>query len=551
MPRSASKPMSHLLGLALSATALLLGAATASEIPPAASVVRTEALRSQHDPTGRPLPLVAHWHRQSLPLSFQLQMIRDGHPLLPWLDYNRELSPDRVQAAYGDGLRTLKEWNLPFALITGGQWEQDFYLAKQYKDRPLDETGLATDLEGKPIRKVSPFSPVGPWRALGRKWTDNPGAMAIQALYPDPPLVLFVSNNEAQKLRWHEAETSKQYLDRFGTGQSGDFKRRVFGDGWIERYSALFQGMREGLAEPAWRANARFAGYNAFGPDHWGCWGGWPKHSLHTEERMSPSWYAWQGGIKDAYDNHWEGDKTAFTVWSMQTETMNLVFMRDAAFEVQPDFWFELIFWDGNLPGKPNDKYLQYRNHGIEYTPELYGGWVQYGLWLLTPRVAREWRSSADDRQRWWRYFEQIIAAVDRVHADPVLTRFWRKGRLVENPARQHPFQSRIPKKWRDVPRWYHLDTSLDPPHPWELDQRVPVWTLARVIGAAPAREWLIYAHAPMGDTTGVSVTIPDFGRVTLPRVPVGGAFFHLKEAGGALQKVGGEPTPTSSRKPG
>ena len=70
---------------------MLVGAAALAEVPVAAGVVREEALRLQLDPAGRPLPLVAHWHRMSLPLSVQVQLIRDGHPFLPWMDYSRTM----------------------------------------------------------------------------------------------------------------------------------------------------------------------------------------------------------------------------------------------------------------------------------------------------------------------------------------------------------------------------------------------------------------------------------------------------------------------------
>jgi hypothetical protein len=68
----------------------------------------------------------------------------------------------------------------------------------------------------------------------------------------------------------------------------------------------------------------------------------------------------------------------------------------------------------------------------------------------------------------------------------------------------------------------------------------MPVWTLGYVIGTTPSREWLIYAHSTGLNTdfsstlaarTDVQVTIPDYDTITLPTVPVEGAFYYIQEA--------------------
>jgi proline racemase len=66
----------------------------------------------------------------------------------------------------------------------------------------------------------------------------------------------------------------------------------------------------------------------------------------------------------------------------------------------------------------------------------------------------------------------------------------------------------------------------------------MPVFTLARVIGEKPRREWLLYAHAPMGDRTGVEVAIPDYGPVRVD-VSLGGSFYLVSEADRSVTAVG------------
>ncbi len=530
--------------------ASLAAAAQAAEIPPAAAAIRAEALRANNDPAGRPLPLASHWHRMTCPLEWQIEMIREGRHLFPWLPTpSPGQAADRVLGANEEALKQLREWRLPFALVTGGQWEATLYdNTNRWRGLPPDQSPLVLLPEPVGEKKtgklLSPFGAVPPWEEVGRYWMDSPGMHKIEEVYPDPPLVLIISNNEAGTLRWYNAEQDKRYLDKFGQGKDGEFRRRVFGDGWIERYRAMLKGMREALANDVWRKNALFVAYNAMGPNHMGRAdfaadeGGWKKYSLATEDRITWHYFAWQGAIPEYYDNGWQPKKAVFNVWSCQVEMMNLVFMQREAYRVNPNFWFEVIFWDGNLPSDAKDRYKSYAEAGFPSTPERYRGWIQYGMWLLTPRVAREWRSSADRRERWWEYFKTIIESVDRVHADPVLARFWRQGELVSNRAHPHPFGTDIPEKWKDVDRWFHLDTSADPPRPWELTTRMPVFTLARVIGQKPKREWLIYAHAPMGDKKGVEITIPDYGPVTVD-VSLGGSFYLVKEAEKSVTAVG------------
>lgn len=521
-------------------------------LPAAAKAIRAEALRKNNSPDGRPLPLAAHWHRRYCPLSYQIEQISRGRHLLPWLptpvpqqDAGRALGDNKA------GLATLRKWKLPFALITGGQWEATLYdHQQQWRSLPPNASPLVVPVEPirgkdgkiKPTAKqLSPFGAVGPWREVGEYWMGSPGMKAIQTAYPDPPMVLIVSNNEARDLRWHEAEESKRYLDKYGKGRDGAFKRKVVADGWIERYGAMLGAMRGSLVKPAWRANARFAAYNALGPNHLGRWSAWKTYSLITEDTIDPGPVIWDGAIPSYYDNHWEPKKSIWGAWSCQTEAMNMVLLKAEALRIKPEFWHEVIFWDGNLPGKSNDRYTTYTKKGFPPSPGRYRGWVQYGMWLLTPRVAREWRSSADKRDRWDAYFNAIVQAVDLVHHDKVLTRFWRKGRLVQPAANSHPFQTNVPQWLKGRNRWYHLRTSLDPQYPLKLDSVLPVFTLARVIGVKPDREWLLYAHAPRGDRKDVEVDIPGYMKITVD-ISLGGSFYHIQEKGGQAGRVGEIP---------
>jgi hypothetical protein len=84
------------------------------------------------------------------------------------------------------------------------------------------------------------------------------------------------------------------------------------------------------------------------------------------------------------------------------------------------------------------------------------------------------------------------------------------------------------------------MPTNLDPdfgPDPvrmWVVGNlRHPVYTMAHVIGTTPNREWLVYANSTADDEAtlaDVEVTIPDYQAITLPTVPVQGAFYYVVE---------------------
>jgi hypothetical protein len=290
----------------------------------------------------------------------------------------------------------------------------------------------------------------------------------------------------------------------------------------------MLESLRESLGP--WSNRTLFIGYGAFGPSHFGRWPGWTVYSLHTAGRIDPDHLCWDGGSPSYYTHNWDAS-TDYRVHSPQIESMNWVFMLEAVQKERPEFWFEISIWDGDTGPKSKSKSKRdfYKKQGQEFTPARYAGFVQFGMWLLTPRVVREFRGSTETRDRQGVFFEALASGVDRVYTNDVLRRFWRKGRLVPNRARKHPYQSKIPEEYEKTDRWFLLDTDLDPPRPWKHTTEIPVFALARVMGEAGAREWLIYAHSPLKHRPGVSITIPEYRSVKAD-VSVGGSFIHVIE---------------------
>lgn len=528
---------------------------TRVDVPAVAREIREEAARPSDDPAGRPLPLLGSWTCGHYPApasaewrpEHQMQMIAEGHHLLPWFNHPTGEVPtdpnDFHMRYFKAAIERARELQLPLTFVAS-QWESGLS-GKPYVDLPPEQNPCLVTVDGKIQPPVSPFGPVGPWRQIGRTFTDNPWMKQIQEWYPNPPLVIFLSNNEHSKLHWTQVETEKRYMDKYGPGRDDNFKRKVVADGWIERYRALQEGLRQGLASETWKKHSIYVGYDAFGPPHFGRWGGWLEHSQYTPGRLDPSPLMWDGGSPSYYTDDWNGRRD-FRVWSPQVEFMNLVFMQEEARKVNPKFWFEFSIWDGYHNDPERSKTYPavratLRKAGQTYNPERYAGFAQYGLWLMRPRALRDfrgwtepWADTVDQEGKvTWEgggpYFLALAEVVDRVYTNAVLREWWRKGELVPNRARKHPYQAAIPAEYQDRDRWFALSTSLDPPEPWSLTTEIPVFALALGQGKAPERQWLVYAHAPAGERKDVGVTIPDYEQVTID-VPVGGAFYLVTE---------------------
>ena len=521
------------------------GAQAANDAPAAASRTATAAAEATPEEraiaailrdsnpeiagAAHPLPLAASWSTGLTPFGFtpawQVEQIRRGHDLLPWLWMGAPpVEPARNPGYatvfdaiyYGSAIGYLARHRLPLTFDMP-PWEI-------LLPRVSAEYAKRTDSGGYP-RDISPFGPVSPWYAAGRAWARNPSLLQLQRLYPDPPLVLFISDNESSKL------TPDDLHAPYGVNAPRQMvaRRRAIGDAWIARYEAMIRGLHDGLEAPAWRAHARFIGYDAFVTPAMGRWGGWGAYSLYVPGRTEPWPYAWDGASVSYYVHNWAPDADDI-VWSPEIEAMNYVPVLAEVRRTKPDFWFEISTWDGQEPGQPSDKLLYYAKRGQTYSPERYAGMVQFGMWLLRPRVVREFRGSSDDeRIRFGPYFERIMDAVDRVHRDAVLREFWQHGHLVANAVAGHPYEAALTPELAARRRWFLLDSPANPRRPWQLTTPLAVYALALVRGAAPHREWLVYAFSPRERAAVVSVRIPNGPDIRVQAARAG-AFTRIEE---------------------
>ena len=496
--------------------------------------IRTEATLPRESAQGNPLPLAGHWcedpkNKSGIPLSRQLALINAGHHLVPWLTLwspDEQLNPS-WPGIYRPLVEELAKAKLPLTLLSD-QWEDLLTNDPAFSRLPSTKNPDVIATDGHIIRELSPFGAVEPWREAGRKWASSKEMHLLQTWYPDPPLVLMISNNEPRRLVWPEVEQDARYLKRYRGHGDDAFKRKVVAEGYIERERALHDGIRSALISPAWRANVKFVAFNATGPSEFGKAPDWLEKSLEVPGRIDPAPLEWDGAEFEYY--YYE--ITDCTLSSLQVEAMNWVFMENQTYELDPDFWTELVTWDGSSQSTPLRQIC-----GRPMTPDRFVADVQFGMWLLRPRTVREWRYVDDSVARWRPAFTQIVGAVDRFYSNSVLEDFWKHGRLVANPASRHPYQSAIPSEYRNVSRWFLLDTSANEQKLRSLDDEVRIFALAVVTGSAPHRRWLVYAFSPLGDHDGITIAVPGFGSIQAD-VDEGGRYYVLDEGSHAVSQL-------------
>lgn len=499
----------------------------------------------------RPLPLASNYNTgqtgEGFTPEWQIEKIRNGHHLLVTFGMSGPdaKATDHLRKYFTEALQFAAAKKLPISFACP-DFEAILYGDKKYRDLAVEESPLVIGTDGKildfqvsyPPGKnagVSPFGPPKWWRDAGQRYTDNELFHELQKVYPDPPYVLFISNNEARKLRWDMVEQSKRYLDLHGAGRPDAYKKKVTGDGYIQCYQALVAGVRSGLG--SWKDRAIIGAYGGAPFKQMGRTTNWDERALLVPDRPAIEPVIWEAISPSQYLTTWD-DNTDYTVFSPQTAAMNLVVQEKAFRSVRPDLFWEVSVWDANFrPGAPEKPKL-WRSQGQSVPPERYGGLVKWIMWMPRAAVVRDFRwwheprEAKDQFPGAWNSYEHVVAAVDEVHEIPVLARFWREGALVPHTTHKHPYNQNIPEIFKNEPRWFQLDCDANQPWPWGIDTEVAVWCFAYVISNRPNREWLVYAFAPKGDRMNVTVSIPDFTSVELTATQ-GGAYYHVIEANG------------------
>ena len=469
-----------------------------------------------------PLPLYSYWttyqnsNARSLwfPLETQLKLIKQGYPILPSMmmprpyDSNINLSDRR-------SIQLIAKLKLPISMIST-QWESLLAEKSKYRSLPLHHNPNVIALNGEVENKVSPFGDKKLWFEAGISWTESKAMKMIMEVYPDPPLVILLSNNEQGKLLPADRGNSKRWATLVEQSKNEDDVYAYFSHAWIERYGSLLSGMRNGIQSDHWRSKVIFSGYNVFPFLYFGRYWGWRENSFYDPKSIYDYLTTWNGETLNIYLKY----STDCTVRSVQIELMNEVAKRQKVLSISPNYWHELIFWDGcNRMGFTGEKGVSRLNElaikGQNFESSRLKGLLHYTLWLTRPRVLRGFGAYSS---KFGELDELIKAQLDTVrfiHENVELHSFWEQGVLVVNNERKHPYNKKLTKDIEGLERFFLLECKQNSIDWTKLDSTINVFSLAYRLEDIDGESWLIYAHSPYG-LEKVDLFVPGLGDVNV-----------------------------------
>lgn len=470
------------------------------------------------------LPAYGNWNSAVTPEGYgpprQLEWIREGHRISPW--FSMPLPTQTLPLShYEDALREYRARKLPLTFIST-QWE--YLLSEQPFLRIRDDSNpnvLGTRAANE--KRLSPFGSEEYWYETGKRWTGRELFRQLAAIYPDPPKVVFLSNNEHPVLGWNELQRDRRFAKRYSGNLSDEEKREITAKLWEKLYQSLHKGMRDGLADTPWKDKIKLVGFLANGNMNMGRDSGWPLERVFTRERIDPYARFWDGSSFDIYYN---SEETLLRASPLRA--MNSVFMVEENRRLRRDYLTELSIWDGHTYNRDDWRSRQEKISPGSSLP-AYVALGTLGMWLLKPEVVREFRFYDESYTGNHDYTLAIMERIDAVSSDAVLRSFWCDGELVRNTKVLHPYQYAVPAQYRTVSRWYFLDVEPASVSPTRAGANHFAAAIALRKGRAPERSWLVYGYSAGAPQTNARLNVPEFGTVDV-KLDADGSYYLLRE---------------------
>lgn len=500
------------------------------------------------------------------------RIVNYGDPILPTFEWFDDFAPNAVASRpvyYQPLFDYAAEHSLPLVFV-GRNFIDLFRLNPPWQgDTPVDHPFHIKASDGSVVKRASPWSPnVHQWYALGQK-VGSYLATEFAAHYPVPPAVYLMDNNETgydemgESLQDTRVPTvvTNAYAN-LPQHEASQVHRAEYFRAMSLRYAEFRRGLRDALPE-GWK-RIKMLAYGQFGnefgaahyePDKlrysfpWGDAGG--GGAIHNHDGMS---------CNVGYLHNWSSGLPGL-VRSPQMEAGNVLHaLQQYRGTCNPDFLLESLFWNGKNVSK-----------------DVWQGVIRCVLWQTRTQLNRLFVGSSQTVAATFdRDMDPLLRAVNEVHENPVLRRFWEKGRLLPNrwtrdfvaqpKANQydtatgfgHPYWWNVPVEFTDTDRLYlqHIpqnnrlvpwNTLPGEPGPdarlfdrWGSDRshnaEIPVFAIALQDG----EDYLLYVHAPNGALEDVEVQICPIGNTPAAAatvdVPVPGAFYHL--SGNSIEVV-------------
>lgn len=467
--------------------------------------------------------------------SLLIQQLESGYPVLPSFTTENTGSTQPAIGYYND-VAILRDMGLPLVFktpqIDGPMLTQSAHTTKPTATNPQVRNIADTAF----INELDPLASTESWTEIGTAYGSIANFATIAATYPNPPAVWIISNNEAARHRWINANSSKRFVDAHGTGKTSAEKRQIYGDGFITKYNAMLAAVKAALPA-SWQSVTKFSAYNTALPKSFGRFSTWTDYSLYVNGRDEPWYYVWDEVAPSIYNSNNSGDAD-YTLQSSQIEGMNVVPSISRMKADKPDLRIAIDLWDGVDFTKtdPNlSNHLEYENAGQAWSSERYKGSVRFIFWLFRASVYREFRSHTDDLRYYNAYWNAVLRTAREVWENDTLSDFWLNGTLYANTAESHPYQVNIPSEIASDNRWFQLTNDKNPTGAsrTDLNTNWPVFNLA--ITHSDGR-CLVYAHSPLDNGSSTTITTPN-GNIIV-NVPLAGAFYVVNSGGTVTETI-------------
>ncbi len=450
----------------------------------------------------KPLPFASTW----LTTVPQTEYVSSG----TWSPAVRHLWPG--DAAWTPAERALMDSAMFRAVPTtlvATQYEdclvRQVYPGSSWHTLPNAQSGRGLDLSGNPLstRSVDPLGPKALWQEVGEAAVANPDYASFDGNRP-----ILLSNNEADHVWWPVSETSKRFVDAYGTGNEPDLLLHAYLAAIRDRYNLMFAPMRDRLANP------RLVGYRVGATPHIGRWADWRRYSWWL-----PGHYY--------HDLGWDGASSSGLylgpnderVYSPFGESMTCPSQDAVTFLQRPDWWSEISVYEDTDANRA-------ANYPSGYTPARFRGLCRWLAWTQRPRVLRHFAGWGTQPSSYGPWLAEVVGTVNEVHTNLVLANFWQDGELVLDTSRPHPWTYNLPPEIAAVNRMSLLRTSAEEPWPtnvYPTNWPVRLWAMALRVGD----EFLVLSVSP-GGARSATVTVPGFGEVAVNATPRG-SLLHIR----------------------